>query len=70
MNTTPIQDPNAWYVKLAKVFPVYHFSQAMKAAYFSPAGNGFRSGDLLVIGIWGVVGVLAAVRLFTWEPKR
>ena len=66
----PIQDPNAWYVKLAKVFPVYHFSQAMKAAYFSPAGNGFRSGDLLVIGIWGVVGVLAAVRLFTWEPKR
>ena len=66
----PIQDPNAWYVKLAKLFPVYHFSQAMKAAYFSPTGNGFRSRDLLVIGIWGVAGVLAAVRLFTWEPKR
>jgi len=66
----PIQDPNAWYVKLAKLFPVYHFSQAMKSAYFSPAGNGFRWGDLLVIGIWGVAGVLVAVRLFTWEPKR
>jgi ABC-2 type transport system permease protein len=66
----PIQDPNAWYVKLAKLFPVYHFSQAMKSAYFSPAGNGFRWGDLLVIGIWGVAGVLAAVRLFTWEPRR
>jgi ABC-2 type transport system permease protein len=66
----PIQDPNAWYVKLAKVFPVYHFSQAMKSAYFSPAGNGFRWKDILVIAIWGVVGVVAAVRLFTWEPKR
>ncbi len=66
----PIQDPNAWYVKLAKVFPVYHFSQAMKAAYFSPTGNGFRWKDLVVIGIWGVAGVIAAARLFTWEPRR
>src|SRR5881396_2353737 len=57
----PIQDPNAWYVKLAKVFPVYHFSQAMKNAYFAPTGNGWRSADLLIIAAWGVAGVLAAV---------
>ncbi|HCO03047.1 MAG TPA: ABC transporter permease [Actinobacteria bacterium] len=66
----PIQNPNAWYVKVAKVFPVYHFSQAMKAAYFQPTGNGFRWSDLLVIGIWGVAGVVAAVFLFSWEPRR
>src|SRR5438445_233629 len=45
----PIQNPNAWYVKLAKVFPVYHFSQAMKTAYFSPAGTGWRATDLLIM---------------------
>ena len=66
----PIQDPNAWYVKLAKVFPPYHFAEAMKNAYFSPVGSGWRGGDLLVIGIWGVVGVLLAVRRFSWEPKQ
>jgi ABC-2 type transport system permease protein len=66
----PIQDPNAWYVKVAKVFPVYHFSQAMKNAYFSPTGNGWRGGDLLIIGIWGVAGVILAVSFFSWEPRQ
>jgi ABC-2 type transport system permease protein len=66
----PIQNPNAWYVRLAEVFPVYHFAQAMKAAYFSPQGNGIRGGDLLVIGIWGAAGVALAVLFFTWEPRR
>jgi ABC-2 type transport system permease protein len=66
----PIQDPNAWYVTLAKLFPVYHFAQAMKAAYFSPSGSGFRGGDLLVIGIWGIAGAVLAARFFSWEPRR
>jgi ABC-2 type transport system permease protein len=66
----PIQDPNAWYVQLAKVFPVYHFSQAMKNAYFTPTGNGWQGGDLLVIAIWGVAGVVLAVLFFSWEPRR
>jgi ABC-2 type transport system permease protein len=66
----PIQNPHAWYVKVAKVFPVYHFSQAMKIAYFSPTGNGWRGGDLLVIGIWGIAGVILAVRFFSWEPRQ
>jgi ABC-2 type transport system permease protein len=66
----PIQNPHAWYVTLAKVFPVYHFSQAMKAAYFSPVGNGLRGTDLLVIGIWGVAGGVLASRFFSWEPRR
>jgi ABC-2 type transport system permease protein len=66
----PIQNPDAWYVQVARFFPVYHFAQAMKAAYFSPTGSGFRGGDLLVMGIWGVAGLVAAVRFFTWEPRR
>lgn len=66
----PIQDPNAWYVKVAKLFPVYHFSQAMKNAYFAPSGNGWRSGDLLIIAAWGVAGVVLAVLFFSWEPRR
>ncbi len=66
----PIQNPHAWYVTLAKIFPVYHFSQAMKAAYFSPVGNGLRGNDLLVIGIWGVAGAVLAARFFSWEPRR
>jgi ABC-2 type transport system permease protein len=66
----PIQDPNAWYVQLSRIFPVRHFADAMKAAYFSPSGSGFRGEDLLVIGLWGLAGLLVAVRFFSWEPRR
>lgn len=66
----PITDENAWYVKLSKLFPVRHFADAMKAAYFSPSGNGFRGFDLLIVAVWGVAGVLIALRSFSWEPRR
>ncbi len=66
----PIQDPDAWYVTVAEYFPVYHFAQAMKAAYFAPVGSGFRAGDLLIVGIWGLVGIVVAARSFSWEPRR
>jgi ABC-2 type transport system permease protein len=66
----PIQNPDAWYVKLAEFFPVLHFAKAMQAAYFQPVGSGFSGGHLLVIAAWGLAGVLAAVLFFSWEPRR
>ncbi|MGH2740123.1 MAG: ABC transporter permease [Actinomycetota bacterium] len=66
----PIRDTSAWYVKVSEVFPVYHFAQAMEGAYFSPSGSGFEGGDLLVIGAWGLAGMLLAVRFFSWEPRK
>jgi ABC-2 type transport system permease protein len=66
----PIQDPSAWYVTVAKLFPPYHFAKAMQAATFSPWGSGFRGEDLLIMGAWGVVGVVLAVLSFSWEPRR
>jgi len=66
----PIQDPDAWYVTVAKIFPVYHFAEAMNAAYFSVEGSGLEPGHLLVMGAWGLGGVIAAVLFFSWEPRR
>jgi ABC-2 type transport system permease protein len=66
----PIEDPNAWYVTVAKVFPVYHFAEAMNSAYFSLTGSGFEGGHLLVMGAWGLAGVILAVLFFSWEPRR
>jgi ABC-2 type transport system permease protein len=66
----PLQNTHAWYVSVSKFFPVYHFAQAMKGAYFAPTGSGIQGGHLLIVGIWGVVGMLIAVRFFSWEPRR
>jgi len=66
----PLNSETAWYVKVAKVFPVYHFSHAMQKAYFTPTGSGWSPGHLLIMGAWGVAGVVLAVAFFSWEPRR
>ncbi|MGH2692754.1 MAG: ABC transporter permease, partial [Actinomycetota bacterium] len=66
----PIQDPNAWYVTLAKLFPVYHFAEAMNAAYFAPSGSGLEGTHLLILGAWGLAGVILSFLFFSWEPRR
>ena len=70
----PLQNDHAWYVQVAKLFPVYHFTQPMLASYFlpnvDPTTNGFRGWDLLILAAWGVFGAIVAARFFTWEPRR
>jgi ABC-2 type transport system permease protein len=66
----PLQDPSAWYVSVAKVFPVYHFAQAMNSAYFSVSGSGVEGGHLLILAGWGLAGAILAARFFSWEPRR
>jgi ABC-2 type transport system permease protein len=33
-------------------------------------GSGFEVKSLAVIAAWGVVGIVLAVRYFTWEPRK
>jgi ABC-2 type transport system permease protein len=66
----PLPAAGAWWVTVAKVFPVYHFADAMFAAFFLPVGSGFRGFDLAIMGAWGLGGVLLAARFFSWEPRR
>ena len=65
----PLPAHTTWYVLVAKVFPIYHFVQAMLAAFFLPQGSGFKGWDLLIMGIWGLAALLVAVRSFSWEPR-
>lgn len=60
-----------WLNTLSGIFPVRHFADAMLTVYNPQAGSGgFSAGDLLVLALWGVVGVVVALRFFTWEPRR
>jgi ABC-2 type transport system permease protein len=66
----PIEDPNAWYVTVSKLFPVYHFARAMESGYFSVSGSGLEGQHLLILGAWGLAAVILAARFFSWEPRR
>jgi ABC-2 type transport system permease protein len=65
----PLPARGAWFVTLAKIFPVYHFTHAMLSAFFLPVGSGFQGADLTILGAWGAAGLVAAILTFSWEPR-
>jgi ABC-2 type transport system permease protein len=55
---------------LAGFFPVRNFFEAFFAAY-EPGASGFSVGwdSLLFVALWGLAGLLLAIRYFRWTPK-
>lgn len=59
-----------WLLDIAGVFPVRHLASALLAVYNPQALRaGLLWGDSLVIGGWGVFGLVVAVRRFAWLPR-
>ena len=57
-------------VNFANHFPVRDFFEAFFAAYM-PGRRRLRRrlGELAVVAIWGVAGLLLAIRFFRWTPR-
>lgn len=67
----PLEDPPAWLDITAKIFPVKHFVEGMLASYFPlPGQSSIKGWDLLIVGVWGLAGLILATRYFSWEPRR
>jgi ABC-2 type transport system permease protein len=75
-------DKNApeWMKVIGNVFPVKHFAEAMRAGFLgdvmakTPVGLvkafPFDWWDVAIVAAWGLVGLVLAARLFSWEPRR
>jgi ABC-2 type transport system permease protein len=65
----PISELPHWLVNVGKVFPIQHLANALLVAY-NPhtAGSGLRWGDLAVLAVWGVAGLIIARFRFRWLP--
>ena len=66
----PMDAAPAWLQMLGSVFPVKHFALALEAT-FNPftTGSGWQWDHLAVLALWGVAGLLVAIRKFRWEPN-
>jgi ABC-2 type transport system permease protein len=61
---------NSGLGRVAAVFPVQHFILAVRAPIVPELHQGAWQGrHLLVMGLWGVGGLLFAVRRFRWEAR-
>lgn len=66
----PLEDPAPWLRFLGDCFPLKHFVIPLQDA-FSPfvTDSAFRWDDLGVMALWGVAGLVYAIRFFSWEPR-
>jgi ABC-2 type transport system permease protein len=57
--------------QFSSYFPVHHLIYAVFAPFNTQKGaSPWAWHDLLVVGIWGVVGAIVAVRRWQWSPRR
>jgi ABC-2 type transport system permease protein len=50
-------------------FPVRDFFQAFFNVYLPGGHSGLDWGNLAVVAIWGVAGLLLSIRFFRWTPR-
>jgi ABC-2 type transport system permease protein len=55
---------------IARVLPITHLVAGLRGAMVTGSGMGGHLGDLVVLALWGAVGLYFAVRGFSWEQKR
>ncbi|MBK8295541.1 MAG: hypothetical protein IPK93_12635 [Solirubrobacterales bacterium] len=67
----PVSEIPDGVLTFAGYFPIRDFFEAFFAA-FSPntVGSGFEWGDLAIVAIWGLAGLLLAIRYFRWTPRN
>jgi ABC-2 type transport system permease protein len=62
------QLPNG-VIHFADIFPVRHFFDAFFDAYVPTGGSAVSWDNLAVVAVWGVAGLLLAIRFFRWTPR-
>ena len=66
----PMDNAPGWLDTASHLLPVRHFADAMMELYASGADASVPWTKVGVIALWGVIGVVAALRFFSWEPRR
>lgn len=63
----PVAAMPHWLLDLGKVFPLEHVADGLQTAFLSSGSTGITLSHVAVIGVWGVAGLVVALRTFQWE---
>ena len=67
----PVQDDAPQWIKtLSSIFPVKHLVDAYLGAFYGQPFFDFSWVDVGIVAAWGVVGLILAIKFFSWEPRR
>jgi ABC-2 type transport system permease protein len=56
-------------ITFADLFPVRHFFDAFFDAYVPAGGPAVSWDNLAVVALWGLAGLLLAIKFFRWTPR-
>ena len=56
-------------IAFADLFPVRHFFHAFFDAYVPAGGPAVAWDDLAILALWGLAGLLLAIKFFRWTPR-
>lgn len=64
-------DPHSGLARVSSYFPIRHMIVAVYAPFDVRRGvSGWSWGDLGAMAIWGAIGVVVALRRWSWAPRR
>ena len=55
---------------VAELLPLKHFIDAVTGVFLDSEPVSDQWGALLAVAVWGLAGLLVAVRFFRWEPRE
>jgi len=55
-------------VLIGGLFPIRPFADSLQALWRPEAAGPFDPFDMVFVAVWGLAGLLVAMRTFTWEP--
>ncbi len=61
-------DDSSILARIGELFPIRHLVNTLQAVW-NPVLRPFDPIDLVWIGAWGALGLIVAIRTFTWEPR-
>jgi ABC-2 type transport system permease protein len=66
----PISTLPDWLQQIGRVFPLYHLADGLQNTFFPVGGGiGLSGSNVTSLVVWGLAGLIIAVRRFKWEPQ-
>jgi len=67
----PLDDPSTLVKVVGSLLPLKPFALAFQdAVHATTFADSWSWGRLVVVALWGVAGMVLALRFFTWEPRQ
>jgi ABC-2 type transport system permease protein len=64
------QEMPAFLEAVSEMLPLTYLLDVIRATFIAGEGLGSSAGQLAAVAVWGIAGLVFAVRMFRWEPRE